>query len=154
LNKKDKIFSQIKQRVIQYLKIKGITQEKFFQETGISASNFKGSGAKSELGGEKIVSILTLYKDLSPEWLITGKGPIEKGYYTNLHDSLTDSKLQILEEPLQPNSLCKQCALRDVIINSQQETICLLKEKIDALSQKLSKGSDKQDNGDNIKQTA
>ena len=53
---------------------KGITKESFFSETGISASNFKGKGAQSELGGDKLAKILTIYRDINPDWLITGRG--------------------------------------------------------------------------------
>jgi hypothetical protein len=70
----DKIFSTIKKRIILYLDNKSISKENFFETSGISASNFKGKGAESELGGDKIVKILTIYPDISPEWLLTGVG--------------------------------------------------------------------------------
>lgn len=70
----DKIFSPIKGRVIQFIEKQGIKKENFFEKTGLSASNFKGSGAKSELGGDKIAKILTVYSDLNPNWLMTGEG--------------------------------------------------------------------------------
>ncbi len=72
----DKIFSPIKHRVILYLDNQGIKKSIFFKKTGISPSNFKGSGAKSELGGDKIVKIITVFEDINPEWLLTGKGEI------------------------------------------------------------------------------
>ena len=70
----DKIFSPIKERIWLYIENKGITKESFFSETGISASNFKGKGAQSELGGDKLAKILTIYRDINPDWLITGRG--------------------------------------------------------------------------------
>jgi len=75
---KDKIFASIKKRIIDYISIKGVTKESFYKESGLSASNFKGKGAESELGGEKIAKILSLYDDLSAEWLLTGKGKMLK----------------------------------------------------------------------------
>lgn len=75
----DKILSPIKGRVEKYLNYKGITKELFFSDTGISSSNFKGSGRKSELGGDKIAKILTIYPDLNSGWLLTGKGDMLKG---------------------------------------------------------------------------
>lgn len=74
----DKIYSPIKERVVQYIEFKKIKKEFFFKEIGVSASNFKGKGAKSELGGEKIVQILTIYNEINPEWLILGKGEMLK----------------------------------------------------------------------------
>jgi hypothetical protein len=74
----DKILSIIKMRVLDFLKEKGVKIGVFHAETGISASNFKGKGAGSELGGDKIVKILTQYPDLSAEWLLRGEGEIFK----------------------------------------------------------------------------
>lgn len=70
----DKILSPIKGRLLNYLETKGISRETFYRETGISASNFKGTGLRSELGGDKIAKILRLYPDLNSEWLLTGQG--------------------------------------------------------------------------------
>jgi len=74
----DKIFSPIKQRVIQFIENIGVTKESFFEKTGISASNFKGEGLKSELGGDKIAKILSTFSYLNTEWLITGNGEMLK----------------------------------------------------------------------------
>lgn len=68
--------SEIKRRILEYLKINGISKASFYEASGIAASNFKGAGAVSELGGDKIVKILTLYKDLNANWLLTGRGNI------------------------------------------------------------------------------
>lgn len=38
---------------------------------------------KSELGGDKIVRILTVYKELSPQWLLLGEGPMLKQHTSN-----------------------------------------------------------------------
>ncbi len=76
----DKILSPIKQRVIIYLDNQGVKKSVFFKKTGISASNFKGIGAKSELGGDKIVKIITTFTNIHPEWLLTGKGEMLKAH--------------------------------------------------------------------------
>lgn len=70
----DKIFSPIKGRVIEYIERQCIKKEEFYIKTGITSSNFKGSGKLSEIGGDKIAKILSKYCDLNPEWLLTGKG--------------------------------------------------------------------------------
>lgn len=74
----DKIYAPIKERILQYLDLKKITKEDFYKISSIASSNFKGKGAASELGGDKIAKILTMYPDLNSEWLITGKGDITK----------------------------------------------------------------------------
>ena len=75
----DKILSSIKQRVLQYIDNQSIKKEEFYEKTGISASNFKGPGLKSEIGGDKIAKILSIYPDINAEWLITGIGDMFKG---------------------------------------------------------------------------
>jgi len=63
---------------LYFLDLKGIAKEEFYRVTGISASNFKGSGLKSDIGGDKIVKILSCYQNLNPEWLLTKIGSVEK----------------------------------------------------------------------------
>jgi hypothetical protein len=72
----DKKILTIKERILQYIENNGIAREKFFDELGISYSNFKGTALKSELGGDKIVRILTYFPDMNPDWLLTGNGEI------------------------------------------------------------------------------
>ena len=87
-NKKVKILSEIKRRIFEYLKIKGISKTSFYEVSGIAASNFKGAGATSELGGDKIAKILTLYEDLNADWLLTGRGNI---FATKTPEKVRDS---------------------------------------------------------------
>ncbi len=68
--------SPIKERIFKYLEINGISKASFYEAVNISASNFKGKGAESELGGEAIAKILTYYEDLNADWLLTGRGEI------------------------------------------------------------------------------
>lgn len=77
---KDKIFSPIKGRVIQFIENQKIAKEDFYKKTDLAASNFKGLGAKSELGGDRIVKILTAYPEINPDWLLQGIGGMIKTY--------------------------------------------------------------------------
>lgn len=97
----DKILSPIKGRIIQFIENENIAKEKFFRDTNISASNFKGKGAASELGGEKIVSILTTYPNLNPDWLILAKGQM-----------IRNQNPQLLEENNAPYTLNKVSRLK------------------------------------------
>jgi hypothetical protein len=74
----DKIFSPIKERIMQFIDNEGIIKAVFYGKIKISSSNFKGDGAKSELGGDIIAKILSEYPNLNPEWLLTGKGEMLK----------------------------------------------------------------------------
>lgn len=68
----------IKENILQFIDKQRITKEEFCKKTGIASSNFRGSGMKSEIGGDKIVKILSEYTDLNPNWLLTGKGEMLK----------------------------------------------------------------------------
>jgi phage repressor protein C with HTH and peptisase S24 domain len=68
----------IKEKILSFLTEKGIKKTEFFEKTHIASSNFKGAAINSELGGDKIAKILTLYPELSADWLLTGIGPMLK----------------------------------------------------------------------------
>lgn len=68
--------AEIKDRIIEYLKINGITKQDFCKETGISYANMVGKSLKSELGGEQISSIFMKFPNINPDWLLLGKGEI------------------------------------------------------------------------------
>ena len=73
--------AEIKERLINYLKISGISKKDFSEKTGISLWNITGKSVKSELGGEQISLIIGNYPNISPDWLLLGKGEMlrEKG---------------------------------------------------------------------------
>lgn len=64
----------IKERILTFLKELNIKKVDFFNTTGIQSSNFKGKNMSSQPGGDMIVKILTLYPDISADWLLTGRG--------------------------------------------------------------------------------
>ncbi len=68
----------IKDKILAFLKYKGIKKVDFYESTGIEASNFKGKNRFSQPGGDMLVKILTMYPDLSANWLLTGEGPMLK----------------------------------------------------------------------------
>ena len=64
----------VKQRLIQYLKLKKIGRNKFESKAGLSIGYI--SNIKSTPGTDKLVKILTAAPDLNKEWLMTGEGPM------------------------------------------------------------------------------
>lgn len=68
----DKINAPIKSRLRNYLKQNNIAIKAFCSTIGISDSAFRGSGLKSELGGEIITRVLQELPQVSARWLITG----------------------------------------------------------------------------------
>ena len=69
----DKI-SPIKERILQFIENQYIKKIDFCEATGISYANLKGKSLFSEIGGDKIAEILSIYPDINPEWLVTGNG--------------------------------------------------------------------------------
>lgn len=69
----DKI-SPIKERILQFIETMNITKSEFCKKTNISYANLKGISLKSEFGGTQIAEILSIFEEISPEWLLTGRG--------------------------------------------------------------------------------
>lgn len=61
----------IKERIMAFLDRSNIKKIDFYSTTGIEASNFKGKNKTSQPGSDMLVKILTLYPQLSAEWLLT-----------------------------------------------------------------------------------
>lgn len=69
-----------KERIILYLKNKGIGQTAFESNTGLSRGVL---AQKSGLNATSLEKILLACDDLNPEWLITGKGEMLKSNKTS-----------------------------------------------------------------------
>lgn len=76
--------SIIKQNILQYLDYKGVSKYEFYQKTGVSNGVLS---QKSGISEDNILRFLSYYKEVNPEWLLTGKGEMLK------------SKKHIVEEP-------------------------------------------------------
>lgn len=62
-------------RIKSYIDYKGITVAAFERSVGMSNASFgKSLRNKGAIGTDKLENILSVYDDLSPEWLLTGKG--------------------------------------------------------------------------------
>lgn len=62
-------------RMLMYVESKGIKKIEFYNKTGLSNGYLD---KVKDLGSEKIESIISNYKDINLEWLVTGKGPMLK----------------------------------------------------------------------------
>lgn len=98
----DKI-STIKENILYFIENQGIVKSDFYEKTDVAPSNFKGAGLKSEIGGNKIVKILTCYPQINPGWLLTGQGSMLKTQPENtgaVFRLKTDNDLQHQSVPL------------------------------------------------------
>lgn len=115
--------SEIKGRVLQFIETKGISKANFCKETGISYGNMKGNSLKSELGGEQISSILESFSEISPDWLLTGKGEMLRNKASK--DKPEDNPLHIDIEAVK------------MLIAEKDRTIAKLEEQLDKKDQQI-----------------
>lgn len=89
----------VKQRLIQFIKYKGISQRKF--ENMINVSNGFINNISKSIGAEKLYRIQSIFPELNDAWLLTGEGnmlneeespplPATKSISDNDNDSLCD----------------------------------------------------------------
>ncbi len=69
-----KIKAPIKERILQFIDYKGFSKKYFFENLGVSASNFRSQNLYSEISGDVIAKILSQYPVINPDWLIMGTG--------------------------------------------------------------------------------
>ena len=67
---------EIKDRMLAYIKHKGIRPAEFERNAGLS--NAYVQNLKNSIGADKLKSIASYYTDLNLEWLITGEGEMLK----------------------------------------------------------------------------
>jgi hypothetical protein len=103
-------FSVVKERILQYLDFKGITKYKMYQETGIANGVLS---QKNGLNEENILKFLSVYQDISLEWLFYGKEPLLK----NTQQASKDTA-------------CTNCIEKERIIEAQKNTISTQKDFI------------------------
>ena len=66
-------FSIIKERIMKFLEYKGVSKYEFYQKTGISNGILSQKNGLSE---ENLLRFLNYFGEISPEWLLTGNGPM------------------------------------------------------------------------------
>lgn len=67
----------ITERICIYLDFKKITRYRFYKETGLSNGFLDKKG---NIGSDKCERIIYQYKDLNPDWLLTGQGSMLREY--------------------------------------------------------------------------
>lgn len=111
----DKI-STIKENILYFIDKQHISKVDFYEKTEISASNFKGVGLKSEIGGDKIVKILSCYPEINPEWLLTGQGAMLKSTkkFDRAENAISELKYEVRD------------LLENYVVNEPKEGIPLI----------------------------
>ncbi len=81
---------KIKQRVLQFAKSQHLIMGDFYKKISVHPSTFSGKGLQSSLSGDIIAEILTIYPELSADWLLLEKGEMlrkNNGKNLNVSDS-------------------------------------------------------------------
>lgn len=127
--------SNIKERVLLIAKHNEISKTDFFKDLGLSYANFKGVQKNSGLNSDTVVTILSKYPDISPEWLVTGNGEMLRQGSTVARDK-TDS----YQEPVVINEI--EHTLIDalqLVISTQEKTIQSLEKQVGLLESEVQK---------------
>ncbi|PHS07055.1 MAG: hypothetical protein COA88_09520 [Kordia sp.] len=69
-----KIYSNIKERILQFAETQINSKQMFFAEVGLKYSDFTGKSKESDLNSKAVAEILLTYKEINPYWLLMGKG--------------------------------------------------------------------------------
>lgn len=123
---------KVKERLLQFAKIQKLVMMDFYKKITVASSNFSGKGGDSALSTDKIIHILTIYPELSADWLLLEKGEmLRKNNAKNMTVSDSpqatvsngDMAIQAPTELLQ-------------LLTSQQDTIKILSSTIERLTLK------------------
>ena len=106
-----------KDRILHYAEIKGIKVSELEKNISMSRNYFKNT---SKVSVEAVVNFLSVYREVSPEWLLTGEGEMLRS---------SSSEESPKEEPSTDSRLLS-------LIESQQRTIERQASTIENLSRK------------------
>lgn len=124
----------IKERILSFLESQGIKKVDFFEATGIQSSNFKGKNMSSQPGGDMLVKVLTIYPNLSAEWLLRGEGEMLKSLSNQVENKVIKKENNKGSEL--PHTILDKFL---TTIQGQAEEIGALKARIKDLEQRLGK---------------
>ncbi len=121
------------ERLKQYIDYKGISISAFEKSIGMSNASF-GKSLKNHgtIGANKLETILSVYSDLNPVWLLTGEGKMLKDNigHTQIGDvnTIDHSPININQSDL-ITQLQKENELLKERLKDKDEIINLLKTK-------------------------
>lgn len=104
----DKILAPIKGRILQLIDYKGVDKIKFLEKNKLSASNYRSKSLYSEVGGDVIAKISSLFPDINVHWLVTGEGKmlLSDVKKSNIKSDIDDYKEKYYKK-LEELDICK-----------------------------------------------
>ena len=132
--------SPIKQRILQFIEYKGITQYEVYKNTGITRGILTQNNGISE---ENLSRFLEYYHEISTKWLLTGEGSMLISEIFHQPDKISAESPKAAIDPAQNNTtdmishhdadvsiLTNKIEMLERIIASKDETIVALQERI------------------------
>lgn len=121
-------FTNIKERIVYFIEYKGDKKENIFSNMGMTSANFRGKNLFCALNSDAIERFLTIYPDVSADWLITGKGNmIRENQYIKL------DRIDCACEP--ETEYGKVQSEKDKRIEELKDQIAILKEHVKLLKE-------------------
>lgn len=117
-------------RFVEYMKIKGLNDNKVTLECGLSQGLLgQAKTGKSDLGAKTIDKILNKYQDLNKVWLLTGEGEMLK---SSVQEARGDNNTQVIGDG---NNVNTPSALDKALdeIAAQRRLVEKSQEQIDRL---------------------
>lgn len=127
-----------KERILEFIKYKGIGQGAFEKAVGISNGYINNN--KGTIGSDILNNIVAAYPELNLYWLIAGEGNM-------LKDEETRESMEMVELRMEIKSLNAQLA-------RERELVGQLMGKIEPLNKQLGESSEAQTGTDRGKSTA
>lgn len=128
----DNNFTNIKERILYIIDFHNDTKQYFFDKIGMTYGNFKGKNKNTPLNSDAIANILSIYRDIDPEWLITGNGAMLK--------STNDG---FLNEPhVKYDRVCNKCVKKDERIKELDYTISVQRDLIEEIKKHREMGAE------------
>jgi len=124
---------KVKERLLQFAKSQKLAMMVFYKKTTIASSNFSEKGSESAMSTDKIIHILNVYPELSPDWMLLEKGEmLRKNNAKNVPVAASPRQSTANGDAYVPHS-----AEILALIASQQQSIADLTETIKNLSSKI-----------------
>ena len=80
MQEKNRDFSILKKKIMEYIDFKGISKYELYQKTGISNDVLSQKNGLSE---ENLLKFLNCFGDISLDWLLLGNGEMLRNYSEN-----------------------------------------------------------------------
>jgi transcriptional regulator with XRE-family HTH domain len=132
------------ERIKEIIKLKNMKQNTFAQKTGIKRTTISGIiNAGSVPGGEVLAAIIEAFPDISPSWLMTGKGQmLLDPSPATIHNSVVGHGNLVVKDGI--NTVASSdgrsdCAEIKKQLQEAREEIIRLKGQVELLKELLSK---------------